>query len=444
MNTKDVLVIGAGVIGTTTAYELAVRGFRVRVLDASVGPAMETSFANAGELSYGYSGPWSVPGIVWEVPGMLMNKHSPLRIRPDFSTVENLRFQLNWLRWMGLNSKQEHFDRNKKRIVDLSSYSKECRLRFPVPDEVFDRRAKGTLQLFRTKAKFDSTTAADIPVLSAEGVDFTLVDRDGCVEQEPGLARIVKSIAGGIVFRADETGDCHRFTQALALLAEQRGVDFIWKARVQSLLADKNGMRGVMTNKGFFAAPTVVVATGPWTRKLLLPLGLKVPVYPVRGYSLTAPVWNEADAPVSTVLDQDSKVAITRFASRVRVGGTAEVGGFNKPEDINRRTMLLETVSSIFPGAVDVSPGSFVQHWAGYRPMTPDGTPIIGRTDCAGLYLNTGHGTLGWTQAFASAAFLSDLMTGCPTVLNPRDYELGRYGRRVRTDHFLPTPAHTG
>ena len=443
----DLLIAGGGIIGLTSAVSAARRGMRVCLLDAASGPALETSFANAGELSFGYSGPWATPGILRDVPGMLLDPRSPLRIRPDTSSFDAAVYQMKWLRWMAMNSKPSRFERNKRRIVDLSAYSKAARASFGVPPEQFDHRARGTLQLFRDIKKFEATVAADELVLRRSGVDFTVADAARCVEQEPALANIAEKIAGGLIFHADETGDCYKFAVELAKIATNLGVELRWNTRVTSIKADRF-VRGVATTRGDFAAAAVVLATGHWTRELAAPLGLKVPIYPVRGYSLTAPIANEEKAPVSTVLDQDSKVAITRFEGRIRAGGTAEVGGVSKPEDVRRHSLLVDIVSTLFPGAITTGAGAPITHWSGLRPMTPDGTPIVGATVCPGLYINAGHGTLGWTQSFGSAEFLGDVLIGAKPSLDPSQYALARYGRWVRNTLFdfssLTGPEPTG
>ena len=439
---KTVTIIGGGIVGVTSAYALQKAGYKVTILDAMHGVAMDTSYANAGELSFGYSGPWATPGLVRQVPGMLCNSHSPLRIHLDTNSLADAHYQARWLYWFLLNTKRSRFERNKARIVDLSSESKRAfhRMYGGLGIE-FAARQLGTLQLFRTQSKFDAVVANDVNSLKASGVDFELVDSAGCVKQEPALERIADSLAGGLVFKLDETGDCHAFTCGLAKHFLAAGGEIKFNVRVLSIDADKQGVHGLNTTSGYSPADQVVLACGPRTRALTEPLGLRVPIYPVRGYSMTAPITDVTCAPISTVLDEDSKVAITRLDSRLRVGGTAEIAGFHRHDDLSRRALLAHVASAVFPGSFDDVHGAGKSNWSGFRPMTPDGTPIIGRTACKGLLINAGHGTLGWTQSAASAEHLVHVISGTSPVLDPADYELARYGRRA-TNHgyFLPAP----
>lgn len=427
---NKITIIGAGVVGMTLAYALQRRGILVDVIDARDGAAQETSYANAGELSFGYSGPWATPGLLAKTPGMLLNPRGPLRLRPDFSSIQAFLTQLRWMYWFSLNTKESRFNRNKRRIVALSSYSKVAQQKvFSELELDFSHQKLGTLQLFREEKLFEKTMRNDLSALQEGGVRFSVANASECIAQEPALEKIAHQIAGGLIFTDDETGDCHAFTKQLACLLESRGVRFFYNTQVKSIRADSGGVRGLDTSRGHFATNHIVLACGPWTSRLAKPLRLVVPIYPVRGYSLTAPIVEASHAPISTVLDETTKIAITRLGDVVRVGGTAEISGFDAPASIKRHNLLCETLRNVFPGCAQMVSGSEIEHWEGFRPMTPDGTPIIGKTVVPGLYINAGHGTLGWTQSFGSAELCAAIIANEMPALAPEDYELARYGR---------------
>lgn len=428
-NPNEVAIIGAGIIGVTTAFALLERGFKVTVLEVNKSAALGTSYANAGELSFGYSGPWATPGLPLKVPGMLMDPNGPLRIHADFSSLTAFFYQVKWLRWFTRNTRRAAFEQNKRRIVALSRHSKGAHARMfgGLPLD-YAHQSLGTLQLFRSQKQMDAVLKNDVAALKQAGVLFDVVNPAACVRQEPGLAAIAKQIAGGLIFRDDETGDCRAFTQGLADLLAVRGVDIRYGVSVKSVDADDHGVRGVRTSMGYLSTPRLILCCGPWTRTLAKPLGLEVPIYPVRGYSLTAPISNPARAPVSTVLDETTKIACTRLGNAIRVGGTAEIAGFRRPESVSRRALLRTATEMIFPGCASLGIGASLENWAGFRPMTPDGTPIVGATVVPGLFVNAGHGTLGWTQSAGSADLCADILCGHVPALDPSDYHLERYG----------------
>ncbi len=438
----DAIVVGAGVVGVLTAEALVRRGLRVQVIDRGPCAASATSYANAGQLSFGYSGPWATPGLAWRVPGMLLDPNGPLRIAPadDWSGA---LYQMRWLYWFLRSTRQAAFEQNKRRILALSSFSRA--MFGAVLDRLggidFHHKEEGTLQLFRDAGKFEHALKHDLPQLQRANVRLTVADTDACCTKEPALARVRDSIAGGLIFRDDAIGDCRMFTAAVAARLADLGVVFSYGEDVIRIDTDWRA-RGVTTSRGNqYLANQVVVAAASWSRDLLLPLGLSLPVAPVKGYSLTAPVISGANAPVATIIDESSKIAVTRLGPVLRAGGTAEISGFNLRANPRRAQLLARTVQTLFPGAVDLSAGGAVETWCGLRPMTPDGTAVIGKTLNAGLFTNVGHGTLGWTQAAGSAEHLARVMCGESTALDPADYELGRYGRRAQKASFYPVPA---
>jgi D-amino-acid dehydrogenase len=316
---------------------------------------------------------------------------------------------------------------NKRRMIPIAEYSRDCLRALRHHTGIrYDERERGTLQLFRYASQLDGT-ADDIAVLKQYGVPFEVLDRAGCIAAEPALSAVQDKIAGGLRLPQDETGDCHMFTQALALEAEKLGVRFAFNVAIEGLNADATRITGVATSKGMLQADAYVLALGSWSPRLVRPLGISLPVYPVKGYSITVPVSDPDAAPVSTVMDESYKVAITRLGNRIRVGGTAEVSGYSTKLYPARRATLDHSLTELFPRGGDLGKATF---WSGLRPMTPDGPPVIGATRYANLHLNTGHGTLGWTMACGSARVLADMLSGRKPDIDARELALTRYDHR--------------
>jgi D-amino-acid dehydrogenase len=415
-----VIVLGAGVIGVTTAFYLARAGHEVTVVDRQEGPANETSFANAGQVSPGYSAPWAAPGVPLKAIKWMLMEHTPFVLRPQLDTRQWL-----WLAQMLRNCTAGRYAVNKERMVRLAEYSRDCLRQLRADTGIaYDDKAQGTLQLFRTQKQVDAA-AKDIAVLRDAGVPYEVLDPAGCAAIEPALAGVTGKLAGGLRLPGDETGDCFKFTNNLAKLAEGLGVSFRWGVRIAGLMTDGGRIGGVALEGGeTLRADSYVLALGSYSPLLLKPLGIEIPVYPVKGYSITVPVTEAAGAPVSTVMDETYKVAITRLGDRIRVGGTAELAGYsNKLWDARRRT-LEHSVTDLFPQGGDVSRASF---WTGMRPMTPDGTPVVGRTPYGNLFLNTGHGTLGWTMACGSGRVMSDIVSGRRAEIDLEGLAMDRY-----------------
>jgi len=417
-----VLILGSGVIGVTSAYYLARAGHEVTVVDRQASPAQETSFANAGEVSPGYSSPWAGPGVPVKAIKWLLMRHGPLVIWPKLDP----RMWI-WGLKMLRNCTAERYAVNKSRMIPIAEFSRDClrALRAEIGIK-YDERSRGTLQLFRQQKQLDGT-GDDIAVLKQYGVPFEVLDRDGCVGAEPALSAVKEKFVGGLRLPQDETGDCHMFTQALAAEAAKLGVKFLFNTGIDCLVAEGGKITGVVTSAGLLQADAYVAALGSWSPRLLKPVGISVPVYPIKGYSITVPVIDEAGAPVSTVMDESYKVAITRLGSRIRVGGTAEISGYSASLDAARRATLDHSLTDMFPRGGDLSKATF---WCGLRPMTPDGPPVIGATRYSNLHLNTGHGTLGWTMACGSGRVLADLLSGRKPDIDVSELTLARYDQR--------------
>ena len=418
-----VVILGSGVIGVTSAYYLAKAGHDVTVIDRQPAPALETSFANAGQISPGYASPWAAPGIPLKAMKWMLQRHAPLSITPDGTT-----FQLKWMWAMLRNCTAERYGVNKERMVRLAEYSRDCfkELR----DEAgiaYESRQRGTMQLFRTEQQFASA-AKDIKVLQDSGVPYELLTREQLGNAEPALALVKDKLVGALRLPNDETGDCQLFTTRLAAMAEQLGVKFRYNVAIDRLAVSGNSISGVHCGSELIEGDAYVVAMGAHSTTLLKSL-VDIPVYPMKGYSITVPITDAARAPVSTILDETYKIAVTRFEDRIRVGGMAEIAGFDLRLNPRRRATLEMVVNDLFPGAGDTAQASF---WTGLRPMTPDGTPIVGRTPLGNLFLNTGHGTLGWTMSCGSAQLLADLMSAKRPAIPFDDLSVSRYaGQRT-------------
>lgn len=414
-----ILVLGSGVIGVTNAYYLAKAGHEVTVIDRQPAAALETSYANAGQISPGYSSPWSAPGVPLKAVKWMMQDLAPLRIQPALDPV-----LFKWMTKMLGNCTESAYRVNKSRMLRIAEYSRDSMKE--LNDEVslnYDQRFGGTLQIFRTEKQV-AASKADIAILNECGVEYEVLDSQACVEKEPALVHVKEKIIGGLRLPGDGTGDCFKFTHGLVTECEKLGVTFIYNAEVKELVLEANEIQGVKLASETLKADCYVMALGSYSPIVLAKVGIKIPVYPVKGYSLTLPIIDESRAPVSTIMDETYKIAVTRFDDRIRVGGTAELTGYDLSLKYKRRNNVDFVVSDLFSGGGDLSKADF---WTGLRPMTPDGTPVLGATKYPNLYLNTGHGTLGWTMAVGSARFVTDSIIGRQTDIDPSGLGIERY-----------------
>lgn len=430
-----VLVLGSGVIGTASAYYLARQGFQVVVVDRQNAPAMETSFANAGQVSPGYASPWAAPGVPLKAMKWLLQKHAPLAIKATADVDQYL-----WMAQMLRNCTASRYAVNKERMVRLSEYSRDCLDELRAETGIaYEGRSLGTTQLFRTQAQLDNA-AKDIAVLEQSGVPYELLDRAGIARVEPALAAVTDKLAGALRLPNDQTGDCQVFTHKLADMAKALGVEFRFGQNIQRLDFAGDRINGVWIDGKLETADRYVLALGSFSPQLLKPLGVRAPVYPLKGYSLTVPITNADMAPTSTILDETYKVAITRFDNRIRVGGMAEIAGFDLGLNPRRRETLEMITADLYPQGGDLSQAEF---WTGLRPATPDGTPIVGATSFRNLFLNTGHGTLGWTMACGSGRFLADLIGNKRPQISAEGLDISRYSRRKHEVVAAPQPLRT-
>ncbi|AYC34827.1 D-amino acid dehydrogenase [Pseudomonas cavernae] len=430
-----VMVLGSGVIGTASAYYLARAGFEVVVVDRQAAPAMETSFGNAGQVSPGYASPWAAPGIPLKAMKWLLQRHAPLAIKATADLDQYL-----WMTQMLRNCTAARYAVNKERMVRLSEYSRDCLDELRAETGIaYEGRSLGTTQLFRTQAQLDAA-GKDIAVLERSGVPYEVLDRAGIARVEPALANVAHKLAGALRLPNDQTGDCQLFTTQLAEMAAKLGVEFRFGQHIERLDFAGDRINGVWINGQLETADRYVLALGSFSPQLLKPLGIKAPVYPLKGYSLTVPITNAEMAPTSTILDETYKVAITRFDNRIRVGGMAEIAGHDLSLNPRRRETLEMITADLYPEGGDLAQASF---WTGLRPATPDGTPIVGATSFRNLFLNTGHGTLGWTMACGSGRFLADLMARRRPQISAEGLDISRYGnRKENSENGHPAPAH--
>ena len=430
-----VLILGSGVVGTASAYYLARAGFEVVVVDRQNGVALETSFGNAGQISPGYASPWAAPGIPLKAMKWLLQRHAPLAIKPTASLDQYL-----WMAQMLRNCNAARYAVNKERMVRLAEYSRDCidELRAET-GLTYEGRQLGTTQLFRSQAQVDAA-AQDIAVLERAGVPYEVLDRAGIARVEPALAAVADKLAGGLRLPNDQTGDCFLFTNRLAEMARQLGVEFRFGQTIERLESDGERLTGVRIDGKLERADHYVLALGSYSPQLLKPLGIKAPIYPLKGYSLTVPITDASMAPTSTILDETYKVAITRFDNRIRVGGMAEIAGFDLSLNPRRRETLELVTRDLYPQGGDLPRAEF---WTGLRPATPDGTPIVGATRYRNLFLNTGHGTLGWTMACGSGRLLADLMAKKRPQIDPQGLDISRYSSsKENAANAHTAPAH--
>ncbi len=419
-----VIVLGAGVIGTTTAYYLAKAGHQVEVFDRHAEVAQEASFANAGQLSFGYSSPWAAPKIPLQALKWLFQRHSPMALKltsdPD---------QYFWMLQLLFNCRHKPYLINKERMLRLAEYSRHCLDTLRAETDIqYDGQQLGTTQILRTQKQLNDITA-DVQVLEKLGVAHQVLDAEGVYSVEPALAQATVKIVGGVHFPQDQTGDCQLFTHSLAAIAKDLGVKFhfeqnILRLETKQAAAKNNEIIGVWVDGKLHQADHYVVALGSFSAPFLKSMGLRIPVYPFKGYSLTAAVTQQALAPRSTVLDESYKVAITRLGERIRVGGMAEIVGYDLSLKANRKETLVMVANQLYPQAADYEQ---TELWSGLRPATPDSTPIVGAASYENLWLNTGHGTLGWTMACGSGQLLADLITDKAADIQTDDLSLQRY-----------------
>lgn len=409
-----ILILGAGIIGVTGAYYLAKDGHEVTVIEKRNGPGLETSFANGGQISASHAYPWSAPDTPWKIARWIGRKDAPLRFSPRLDPD-----QWSWAFKFLLNCRRSRFYRNTLRNLNLALLSRTALGELRRETKIaYDEKQLGILHFFRERSAFESAIAL-AHKFRDWGCDCRVVDGSACIEIEPALAAHGSELVGGIHTADDESGDAYLFTRGLAKICEGLGVEFRYDETVMALERDGDLVSGVSTASTVHRADAYVIALGCQSAKTLRPLGIRLPVYPVKGYSLTVPIETNTAAPNVSLIDEEHKVVYSRLGDRLRAAGTAQLSGYSDALDPVRAAALLDMARRQFPDAGDYDRPEF---WAGLRPMTPDGGPLIGSTPYRNLYLNTGHGTLGWTLCCGSGRLLSDLISQRTPTLDAKDY----------------------
>jgi len=413
-----VLVLGAGVVGVTAAYYLARAGHGVTVLERREGPGLEASYANGGQLLGETIHPWLAP----DIPGLVLRNFA----RAD--APYRVRFSPDPTRWLWgarflRNCTAARVARITVDLRRLAVYSMAALEQLRATESIeFDHSRRGVLRLYRSEEKFTRAAAAALAGEDAARRPDPL-DMPACVALEPALETARRHFAGGLHYHQEQTGDAYKFTAALAAAAARLGVSFRFSCTVERLLHSGGEVSGVQTNQGEEDTEAVLLALGCHSARLLRPLGLRMPIYPVKGYAQTLPA-NSTGAPKLAVQDVERKLGITPFGARLRIAGTAELDGFNKRADPRRAVAMLDTLMKLFPDCGD--PGS-AELWTGLRPMTPDCAPILGATPFDKLYLDTGHGSLGWTLACGSGQVIADIISGRPPAVDLRGLTIDRF-----------------
>ena len=400
------LVLGAGVIGVTTAYYLARTGHRVVVVERQPGPALETSFANGGQISACHTEPWATPATLPRIIKWLGRDDAPLKFRLKADPA-----LFSWCLKFLLNCTEARTLKNMERMLRIALYSRDSldELRLDTAIE-YDQLSNGILHIYLDPKEL-TAASKQAEAMNQLGLDWRLMDRQACVALEPALKTAVNNsrICGGLFTPGDESGDAHTFTKALANMALNLGVDFQYDTTINRLLVKDGQFAGIDTDKGIFEADSCVVAMGSFSPLLLKPHGINLPVYPAKGYSVTLPLTKDVTAPSVSLIQDEMKLVYSRLGDRLRIAGTAEIAGYDDRIDEKRARNIMRAALELFPDIPEPEDPGF---WAGLRPKTPDSVPVIGPTKIDNLYLNTGHGTLGWTMACGSGRILADLISG--------------------------------
>ena len=404
-----VAVLGAGVIGVTSAWYLAEAGHDVTVIERQPEAGLETSFANGGQIASGHAEPWARPSVIPKILNWLGREDAPMLFRPRADLA-----QWAWALRFLLECVPGRFERNMRDLLGLALYSRGClRALREATGLQYDSLSGGVLHFCSTQRDFEAL-ARHAEETRQLGIGREVKTATECFAIEPALKGSQVPIAGGVYTPQDESGDAFIFTRGLAQLARERGVRFIHGSTVQALEPSADRVSGVRLRGGGLdrlETDAYVIALGSYSPLLLAPLGVRIPVYPLKGYSITVPLSPEhaAVAPRVSLTDESRKIVISRLGERLRSAGTAELTGYDTQVNPVRCEAILARVRRLFPGLAGA--GS-VAHWAGLRPATPSNVPLIGRTRYRNLFLNTGHGTLGWTLACGSGRALADLMSG--------------------------------
>lgn len=399
-----VVVLGAGVVGVTSAWYLARAGHEVTVIDRQPGAGLETSFANGGQISVSHAEPWANPHVLPKALKWLGREDAPLLFRPRWDPA-----LFRWVLKFIAECTPGRTRKNMRSIVAMALYSRQklAVLRQETGIE-YDQLMRGILHFYTDEREF--TAASQAAALMREfGCDRRTLTVDECVAIEPALASARSLLVGGDYTASDESGDAHKFTRELAALAAERGVQFRYGVAVERIDTEGGQVVGFHAGAERFSAEAYLVAGGSWSPALLAPLGIRLPIYPAKGYSATLFLSEKSIAPTVSLTDDAHKIVFSRLGQRLRIAGTAEFNGFNTELNPVRCAALIRRASQIFP---ELHASGAPDFWCGLRPATPSNVPHIGRTRLSNLWVNAGHGTLGWTMACGSGAAIADLISG--------------------------------
>ncbi len=402
-----VLVIGAGVIGLSTAYYLRADGHEVTVVDSQQAGGQAASYANGGQLSYSYVAPLAGPGVLSKIPGWLLRADSPMRFRPSLDPA-----LWHWCLQFAKACNRRQSALTTRRLLTLSRLSQRLMHAFAAEETgvEFDYGQTGKLVLHRDKASFEAACQL-LDYQRSLGCEQQALSPEECVRIEPALAAIADQLSGGIHTASEESGDCYRFCQGLEQRLREQGVQFRFGTSVTRLEHGAGNRVRAFAGQNPIPADEIVVASGVAGSQLVRPLGLRLPLYPLKGYSLTLPVADDAASPRVSVTDFQRKVVYARLGRRLRVAGMADLAGRQASVEPGRIATLRAEAAAAFPGAGDFGEA---EAWAGLRPATPSGMPILGPTPYRNLWLNLGHGALGFTLALGSGKWLADFLGGRP------------------------------
>lgn len=414
----NVIVIGGGIIGVTSAYFLRQQGFEVTVVERRTDVAQETSYGNAGIIAPGYVTPWAAPGMPRKVLSYLFKSEAPVLFRPNLDPAL-WRWLRRWLKECTL----ERYRINRERMQRIATYSRTCLHALREQHAIDYQQSQGYLQLFRHQADIDLSEPGR-QMLREQGIVHEVVDADGVYRLEPELARHT-ALAGGLFLPNDESGNCPLFAKRLRSICERQGVRFRFGETVEGFRVEANKLAAVKLNRGELAADVCVLAAGPQSAALLAPLGIDVPIYPIKGYSVTMRLRDDGFGPNRALMDEAFKTAITPLGNLLRIAGTAEIGD----QKLELREAALRTLKKV---ASDWYPGSFdnrsARYWVGARPMLPDGPPLLGPSPISGLFLNLGHGSTGWAMSCGTGKVVADLVAGRKPEIAVDGLTLQRYG----------------
>ena len=410
-----IIVLGAGVVGTTSAWYLSQAGHEVTVLDRQPRAGLETSFANGGQISASHAVPWANPGAPLKILRWLGKEDAPLlfRLHADW---QQIRWGLQFLRECTPGRTRQ----NIRSLVTLGIYSRDQLRALRAETNIqYDHLERGILHFFTNHEEFEAGVKAS-QVMNQFGLKIDALSVKQCIELEPALAPVEPKLAGGTYSASDESGDAQLFTERLAALAQLRGVAFRYKTNVVDLARTTDRVTGVMVRDAQsvtteLKADAYVVALGSYSPLLLKPLGVHILVYPAKGYSVTFQIRPGRLAPSISLTDEAYQMVISRLGERLRIAGTAELNGYNTELNQARCENILRRALELFP---DVGERNEATFWTGLRPATPNNIPYVGKTKYDNLFLNTGHGTLGWTLACGSGKLLSDIVDGRPSAVN--------------------------